>query len=105
MQTAGGEHHVIDEAWPPVAKRVDHDVAAFDPADGMFDRHPYFADDLVDGLLDGMEFAPSGLFLGLKRVAVWRFVALEAGVLEDQRIGRVGQAAFIRQLLVVDAAG
>ena len=105
MQTAGGEHDFIDEAGSPVAEDVSHDVATFDPGDGVLHRDPHAADDLVDRFLDGMEFTATRFLLGLERLGVRRFVALEAGVFDHQGVGWKDQSAFIRQLFVVHAAG
>ena len=64
VQAAGGEHDFIDEAVSAVAEGVSHDMAAFNPGDSVLDRHPHFADNLIDGLLNGVEFASFGFFLG-----------------------------------------
>ena len=64
VQTAGRKHDLVNKAAAPVAEGVGHDVAAFDPGDGVFDGDPHFADKLVDRLLDRWSSRPFGFFLG-----------------------------------------
>ena len=92
VQAAGHFHDLIDKAPAALAQGVGHDVAAFDPADDVFDAYPHAGDDLVDGLLEGVEFTPARLLLGLEGLCARWFVTLEGAVLEDQRARRVRRA-------------
>ena len=105
VQTAGRQHDLINHPGSPVAKSVGHDAAPLHPGDGVFHRDPRLADDLVDRLLDGMEFTPTGFLLGLEGGDARRLVTLEARVLEQQRVGWVRQLTLVGELLVVHAAG
>ena len=95
-RAAGGQHPLIDHALPPVAAGVGDDAASPHPGDRLFDRHPPPADELVAGLLDGVEFTSSRLFPGLEGVAVRRFVALESPCLWPPR-HRLGRSAHFRR--------
>lgn len=87
-------------------KSVRHDAATFHSADGVFDAHAHLADELVDGLLERVEFAAPRFLLRLQNGAATRWgVALKARVLEHQRVGRKDEPALVSELFVVHAAG
>ena len=88
MQAAGGQHDLVHQARTPVTEGVGHDAAPLHPADRVLHAHPRLADDLVDELLNRVKFVPVRLLLGLEcGAATRRRVALEARVLEHQRVG------------------